>query len=93
MGDADSNPYAYAQPKATTIRCARCGYDLSGSALGGACPECGLPVQASLAQRGGGGTGTSAGVAALVLGIIGTVLIALQCVILGTLFSIGAMSH
>ena len=32
----------------TNYRCAGCGYDISGSALGGACPECGRAVSDSL---------------------------------------------
>src|SRR5262245_34223730 len=31
-----------------TIRCAQCGYDLTGSTIGKECPECGLPVAASI---------------------------------------------
>src|SRR5690606_23025543 len=31
-------------PIAAGIRCAHCRYDLSGTPLGGTCPECGTPV-------------------------------------------------
>lgn len=40
------------QPQATSLRCVGCGYDLSGSAVGGFCPECGRPVQDSLPRYG-----------------------------------------
>lgn len=30
------------------VKCVGCGYDLSGSAVGGACPECGMEVSKSL---------------------------------------------
>jgi len=32
----------------STIQCSRCGYDLRGSVVGEGCPECGLPINASL---------------------------------------------
>jgi hypothetical protein len=41
---------------ANTLTCNICGYDLSGTAVGGTCPECGTPVSASMA----GVEGTSA---------------------------------
>ena len=34
-----------------SLSCSDCGYDLSGTAVGGACPECGLPVYESLRQH------------------------------------------
>jgi hypothetical protein len=33
------------------LPCARCGYSLSGLAIGGKCPECGWPIEASLRGR------------------------------------------
>ncbi len=33
-----------------TIKCASCGYDLKGTAIGGNCPECGQPVTRSIQQ-------------------------------------------
>ncbi|XAL98800.1 DUF4190 domain-containing protein [Phycisphaeraceae bacterium D3-23] len=56
----------------TSYACDRCGYDLSGSAVGGVCPECGHPVRDSLrvsAAQSPGGTSSSAMVS-MVLGII-----------------------
>jgi hypothetical protein len=32
----------------TTVRCIQCQYDLSGTAVGGSCPECGTRVQESI---------------------------------------------
>lgn len=76
--DSGHNPYAYepAPPHETGVRCARCGYDLSGSPVGGSCPECGTAVQASL-RSGAADTGNAAGVISLVLGIIGVTACAL----------------
>lgn len=37
-------------PADTALRCVDCGYDLSGTAVGGQCPECGLPVTKSVAM-------------------------------------------
>lgn len=55
-------------------RCVRCGYDLSGSAVGGNCPECGTNVSQSLrvahdAAEGSSNTATIC----MVLGIVGLV--------------------
>jgi len=44
-------PNLNAPPQPTDIRCIQCGYDLSGTAIGGACPECGTPVAESLHPR------------------------------------------
>ena len=38
-------------PTEETFRCKECGYDLTGTAVGGVCPECGLSVNASLQSR------------------------------------------
>jgi len=35
-------------PIASGIRCITCGHDLSGTAIGAVCPECGAPVTRSL---------------------------------------------
>ncbi|MCC6682131.1 MAG: DUF4190 domain-containing protein [Phycisphaeraceae bacterium] len=55
-----------------TIHCSRCGYDLTGSTVGGVCPECGTPVSRSLDPAVGGKTSGYA-VASLVLGILSIV--------------------
>lgn len=64
----------YEQIAPTSYHCSHCGYDLSGSAIGGSCPECGTPVADSLrfaaGQTGGGGNSTMA-TTSLILGIIG----------------------
>lgn len=55
----------------TFVRCSSCGYDLSGTAIGGSCPECGADVATSLRQSGGGNARTSGyAVGALVCGIL-----------------------
>ncbi|MEM9020189.1 MAG: DUF4190 domain-containing protein [Planctomycetota bacterium] len=62
------------QIEPASYRCSNCGYDLSGSAIGGFCPECGTPVTDSirLAVGQSGGTGSSqAAVMSLVFGLIG----------------------
>jgi len=50
------------------VCCARCGYNLTGVSIGGACPECGTPVNAAF-QRGRVAPTSGKAVAALVLGI------------------------
>ncbi len=41
--------YVQSDPvRPTNILCIRCGYDLTGTALGGVCPECGTAVEQSL---------------------------------------------
>ncbi len=35
----------------TSIRCASCGYDLSGTAVGGVCPECGMLVEETIKAK------------------------------------------
>lgn len=57
----------------TSYTCIGCGYDLSGSAIGGDCPECGASVKQSLRvaqDREQSGNSSSATIC-LVLGIIG----------------------
>jgi len=58
------------------ITCVECGYDLSGSPVGGNCPECGTPVKNSLVPSRTASTGASTSGAAMVcmiLGIVGIV--------------------
>jgi uncharacterized Tic20 family protein len=59
------------QPSSYT--CNRCGYDLSGSVVGGGCPECGTPVSESLRlspQQQRSGNNTNA-LLSMILGIVG----------------------
>jgi len=64
----------YPQPiQSSRYTCASCGYDLSGSAIGGSCPECGISVEESIRlgnQKQTGGNSTTATLS-LVFGIIG----------------------
>lgn len=62
------NPDRPIQP--SEIFCVRCGYDLSGSQLGGACPECGTLVSESLRARSSGQRNVPHSVACLVVGIL-----------------------
>ncbi|MEM9415289.1 MAG: DUF4190 domain-containing protein [Planctomycetota bacterium] len=51
--------------------CDQCGYDLSGSAVGGVCPECGYAVRESLRVAPYPSTGSSsAATMSMVLGVI-----------------------
>lgn len=50
------------------IFCYRCGYNLSGVAVGGQCPECGTPVASSYGTSVGPSSGKA--IASMVLGIV-----------------------
>lgn len=67
------NPYAQiddAQIDDASIICHYCGYNLTGVALGGRCPECGGAVADSLRQHvGGQGGSNGTAIACMVLGI------------------------
>ena len=52
------------------IACVKCGYNLTGSAIGGVCPECGESVGASLPSSGGRKTSGLA-LASMITGICG----------------------
>lgn len=41
----------YGPPAYAKIRCHNCGYNLTGIAIGGNCPECGTPVAESLYSK------------------------------------------
>ena len=72
-GDMSAPPVISSAPVESGIRCITCGHDLSGTALGSLCPECGAPVTRSL---GTGAVVTSGkAVAALVLGICSLVML------------------
>lgn len=57
----------------------QCGYDLSGSAVGGSCPECGTPVEHSIRRAASTAQGTGSATTCMVLGILSLVV----CAILG----------
>ncbi len=62
------NPYQQdLQP--TNITCLQCGYDLTGSAVGGYCPECGTPVANTLRPMGSRQNAPNS-VACMILGIL-----------------------
>ncbi len=55
------------------VACAGCGYDLSGTSVGGACPECGTTVAETIRRLGEVGRPAetnAAAIACLVLGIL-----------------------
>ena len=65
--------------QSASIACVQCGYDLSGSAVGGTCPECGTPVAQSIRRHSSGAQGTGSAVTCMVLGILSLVV----CAIIG----------
>lgn len=54
--------------RASALTCVRCDYNLTGMTIGGSCPECGAPVNDSIAGLGVGVSSRKA-VASMVLGI------------------------
>ncbi len=64
-------PLAGPTADSARVHCIRCGYDLTGVALGATCPECGTRVDSSLIP-----TTTSSGhaIASMVLGIVALVM-------------------
>lgn len=57
----------------TAIACIGCGYDLSGTAIGGQCPECGRPVSETLQSQSNGERSCGSATACFVIGIISLV--------------------
>lgn len=54
--------------QASVLTCIRCGYNLTGVTIGGSCPECGTPVDESIAGTNQGASSSKA-IASMVLGI------------------------
>lgn len=54
----------------TTIACIGCGYDLSGTAIGATCPECGTAVAKTLESRSFGERSCSSATTCFVLGLL-----------------------
>ncbi len=69
----------------SNFRCIKCGYDLSGTALGGSCPECGAPISDSVAARGPGGERVLIEERA---GYVGPVLVTIFCCVIGGVVSL-----
>ena len=59
--------YSNQDPAATQVTCLQCGYNLTGTVVGGRCPECGTPVVPAF-QAGSAPTSGKA-IASMVLGI------------------------
>ncbi len=51
------------------MHCIKCGYDLSGTPVGGCCPECGTTVRESL-QAGAPTRSCAAATTAMIMGIL-----------------------
>lgn len=60
------------QPSYVSVPCTQCGYNLTGIAVGGKCPECGAMVDASLYASGSAPVNGMA-VTSMVLGIVSLV--------------------
>lgn len=58
----------------SSVTCIQCGYDLSGSAVGGTCPECGTAVHDSIRRSSAASGNSSSATASLVWGILGLAL-------------------
>ena len=54
----------------TSMRCAQCGYDLSGAAIGGVCAECGLSVAETIRRQTQGTKSSGKATTCMVIGII-----------------------
>ena len=54
----------------TFMRCAQCGYDLTGAAIGGVCAECGLAVAETIRRQTQGAKSSGVATTCLVLGIL-----------------------
>ncbi|MCZ6734267.1 MAG: DUF4190 domain-containing protein [Planctomycetota bacterium] len=74
--------------ESTEFRCLQCGYDVSGSAVGGTCPECGKPIGESLRATQKGDRSCGSATAALVLGILSLTV----CALLGPIAIFAATS-
>ncbi|MEM1423341.1 MAG: DUF4190 domain-containing protein [Planctomycetota bacterium] len=59
------------QDSAFEFRCVGCGYVLRGLRVDQNCPECGLPVAASMRAGGGGRPTSGMAIASMVCGIVG----------------------
>ena len=58
----------------SSYRCIECGYDLSGTAIGGNCPECGRPTVDSLRSPNARYAHSTLATVSLIMGILGVVL-------------------
>lgn len=74
VGHRPATPPTSIGPTESGVRCIECGHDLSGTAVGSLCPECGSPVIRSLGSASLPTSGKA--IASMVLGICS---IALQC--------------
>jgi hypothetical protein len=68
-------PQQFAPPViASAVRCVSCGYDLSGTAIGGTCSECGAEVARSLRPAGALARTSGFAIGSFVCGILSVVL-------------------
>jgi hypothetical protein len=77
----DNNANIPAAPPivASSMRCAQCGYDLTGAMIGGYCSECGLSVAETIRRQSIGLQSSGRATACMVVGILSIAL----CMILG----------
>ena len=68
--EVDPVPRPTAPPSYVSVPCTRCGYNLTGIAIGGNCPECGAMVDASLYASGGGAPPNGMAITSMIIGII-----------------------
>ena len=79
MSDPSPRPQAPSpsRVKPTGFSCTACGYNLSGTTIGGICPECGVLVEHSLRKATATPRTSGHAITSLVLGILSLVLCAL----------------
>jgi len=65
----DHEPIAPPQVAASKYRCATCAYDLTGTTIGGVCPECGTSIEQSLRPIVSGGRTSQLALWSMILGI------------------------
>jgi len=77
--------YGPRQPSSSRLACQRCGYDLTGSVIGGACPECGEHIGQSLVMN---LPVSGQAIACMVLGILCVVICTFGCLCLGPVIGV-----
>lgn len=94
---ADASPTPpHAGPSYVSVPCSRCGYNLTGIAIGGNCPECGALVDNSLYAAGQSPTNGFA-VTSMVIGIVAATMVCCPLVsylgVIGLVFGILALKQ
>lgn len=93
---APGAPPPHAGPTYVSVPCTRCGYNLTGIAIGGNCPECGALVDNSVYAAGQSPTNGFA-VTSMVIGIVAATMVCCPLVsylgVIGLVFGILAMKQ